>query len=188
MASVIATWGTTEAERAMTFPCDARCAAAGESLFRAVTVRAPPPVVFRWLCQLRVAPYSYDWLDNGGRRSPRELTPGAERLERGQRVMGIFELEEFARDAHLTLLLRGAGRLFGPLAVTYLVLPREDGGSRLVVKLREVVRARGLAARLRWRLLAAGDLVMMRKQLLTLKALAEATARPAPSREGERTG
>jgi hypothetical protein len=177
MSTAITTWGSTPGERAMTFPCDARCAADGESLHRAVTVRARPATVFRWLCQLRVAPYSYDWIDNRGRASPRELTPGVERLERGQRVMRIFELVDFERDSHLTLVLRHGGALFGRLAVTYLVLPLEGGGSRLVVKLREVVRARGLLARARWRLLALGDLLMMRKQLLTLKALAEATPR-----------
>jgi hypothetical protein len=176
MIAAIATWGSTPEERAMTFACDSRCAADGESLFRAVTVRAPPPVVFRWLCQLRVAPYSYDWVDNCGRTSPRELRPGLEALERGQRVMRIFELVDFGRDSQLTLELRRGDALFGRLAITYLVLPIESGGSRLIVKVRELVHARGLLARIKWKLLASGDLVMMRKQLLTLKALAEATA------------
>jgi hypothetical protein len=44
------------------------------------------------------------------------------------------------------------------------------------VKSRERVHARGLFAGIRWTLLAAGDLVMMHKQLMTLKALAEASA------------
>jgi hypothetical protein len=176
---VIATWGSTPEERAMTFACDAWCDRDGESLFRAVTVRAPPSIVFRWLCQLRVAPYSYDWLDNLGRTSPRQLTPGLDALGRGQRVMSIFELVDFARDSHLTLVLRSGTGLFGPLAITYLVLPRDRGESRLVVKLRERVRARGVLGRTRWKLLAAGDLVMMRKQLVTLKALAERSAATA---------
>ena len=133
-------------------------------------------MVFRWLCQLRSAPYSYDWIDNFGRTSPRELVAGLEALQRGQPFMRIFELVDFAPGSHLTLALRGGRSLFGPLAVTYRVLPAAGGHSRLVVKLRECVRARGLLARARWTLLAAGDLVMMRKQLLTLKALAEATA------------
>ena len=65
-------WNATEAERAelaTDVPCD-RLVPGGRRLVRAVDVDAPAPLVFRWLCQLRVAPYSYDTLDNlkkGGR-------------------------------------------------------------------------------------------------------------------------
>ena len=65
------TWGSTPEERARGYACDVCVAGPDHALFRAVDVDAPAAVVFRWLCQLRVAPYSYDWIDNGGRESPR---------------------------------------------------------------------------------------------------------------------
>jgi len=166
-------WGSTEAERAEAFPCDPLLPEADDELFRAVDVAAPPEVVFRWLCQLRAAPYSYDWIDNRGQTSPRELTPGLDELAVGQRVMRIFRLVAFEPGRHLTLVLddpKGL-RLFGELVTTYRVTP-SGPGSRIVVKLR-IRRPRG-AVRLFSALLPAGDLVMMRKQLLTLKRLAEA--------------
>ena len=76
------------------YPCDDVLPQHTRALFRAVALDAPPTVVFRWLCQLKLAPYSYDLLDNGGRRSPRHLVPGVDRLEVGERVM-IFELASF---------------------------------------------------------------------------------------------
>ncbi|WP_240529102.1 hypothetical protein [Streptomyces antioxidans] len=130
--------------------------------------------MFRWLCQLRVAPYSYDLLDNMGRRSPRRLTPGAGELAIGQRVMTIFELVSFETDRHLTLKLtdpRGL-RLFGGFAVSYTVADTGRGTTRLVAKL-AVGERNGLLGRARTPLLAWGDLLMMRKQLLTLRDLAE---------------
>ncbi len=82
--TVAYTWGTGEAERRLPFVCDNYLAHPDAVYFRGVTVRATPERIFRWLCQLRVAPYSYDWIDNRGRRSPQQLTPGAERLAAGQ--------------------------------------------------------------------------------------------------------
>src|ERR1700704_4777390 len=87
-------WGSTAEERASTWPCDAMLPDANLVLYRSVDVAARAAVAFKWLCQLRVAPYSYDWLDNRGRRSPRTLTPGLDDLAIGQRFM-IFDLVGF---------------------------------------------------------------------------------------------
>ena len=177
--SVAVTWGTTVDERLMPFPCDPHVRAPDAAYFRGVDVQAPAAVVFRWLCQLRVAPYSYDWIDNLGRPSPRQLTPGLEQLAVGQRLMTGFELAEFEVDRHLTLVARPSfGRVFGleALAVSYVVLPRDAGCSRLLVKVL-VRHVPGLIGSLASWLLPWGDLVMMRKQLLNLKYLAEDHAR-----------
>jgi hypothetical protein len=173
------TWGVSEEERALPFPCDELLTGNGPPAHRGVTVEACPARVFRRLCQLRVAPYSYDWIDNFGKRSPEALTPGLEHLEVGQEVMRIFRLESFEPERHLTLRIarEGALGLFGELAVSYLIAPSEDPGRcRLLAKL-VFVYPPGLKGLLLRLFLPFGDLVMMRKQLLNLKRLAEADAR-----------
>ncbi len=89
----------------------------------------------------------------------------------------IFELASFAVDEHLTLRLRDPP-VFGDVTISYVVVPTGPRVSRLVAKV-VAVPARGVVDMLVRRLLPAGDLVMMRRQLLNPKALAEATA---PSR------
>ena len=110
-------WGATPQEIEALYPCDQILPNPDESYYRAITVQAPKSVAFRWLCQLKYAPYSYDWIDNLGRRSPQALTPGAENLEIDQRVMTIFRLAAFEREKHLTLELDWARALFGVWAV-----------------------------------------------------------------------
>jgi len=171
--SVAATWGTTEEERLRPFPCDQYVERADAAYYRGVSVETPVATMFRWLCQLRAAPYSYDWIDNRGRRSPQTLTPGLEELEIGQRVM-IGQLVEFETDRHATVLMRS--RTWGEIAVTYLVTAESPDFCRLLVKM--VVRyPRGPLGRLLRLVLPWGDLVMMRRQLLNLKRLAERSTR-----------
>ena len=169
-------WGSTADERAASYPCEDFVPDAALAVYRAIDIAAPVPVVYRWLCQLRVAPYSYDLLDNLGRRSPRELTPGADELEEGQRVMTIFHLASFERERHLTIVCDGIGRkLLGNVSSTYAVVPAGEG-SRLVLKLVcDPPGGRLLAAPYRW-VMPWFDLFMMRKQFLNLKRLAERTA------------
>ena len=141
-----------------------------------MTVAAPVDLVFRWLCQLRVAPYSYDTLDNGGRRSPQELTPGVDRLERGDRWMTIFTLADFEPGSHLTFRIRNMRGVFGDVAMTYAVRPVPEG-TRLLMRLAWRVPGPGPLGQLSALALGPGDLVMARRQLLNLKGLAERDAR-----------
>jgi hypothetical protein len=168
-------WGSTAQERQLEFACDRFVANPDDALYRALSVNAPPALLFRWLCQLRAAPYSYDWIDNLGRRSPRRLTPGLDRLQVGQRIMTFFRLAAFEPDSHFTAVLERPGALFGGLAITYLIVPEADERCRLLVKVAVAYPRTPIGAAMR-ALLPAGDLVMMRKQLLTLKKLAERDA------------
>ena len=181
MSSISETWGTEPEERGLAFPCDDLIRQPDDALYRGVTVNAPQATVFRWLCQMRAAPYSYDWLDNGGRQSPRELTAGLENLAIGQDVMRIFKLTAFEKDRHLTLRLKAkssASETFGDIAVSYFLVPighdRSMPSCRLLVKL-IVKHPPGLYGRIMRAVLPWGDLIMMRRQLLNLKRLAEET-------------
>lgn len=116
LLDVATAWNVTAAEVAAAYPCDGYLAGPWRGLLRAVDADAHPDVVFRWLCQLKIAPYSYDLLDNGGRRSPRQLTPGAAELAVGQHFL-VFEITDFEPGRHIS----GTGRhpfirIFGPLA------------------------------------------------------------------------
>lgn len=170
---MILNWGATAEERSTALPCDAIAPHAATRADRAISIAAPPSVTFGWLCQLRVAPYSYDLLDNAGRRSPRTRDPELTKLAVGQRFMHIFSLASFAPDEHITLQT-------GRVAVTYAARPA-GAATRLHVRvLFGGPRALG-------RTLALGDVVMMRKQLLTLRGLAEREAAertPGPNPSG----
>ena len=161
-------WGATAAERALRLPCDELLPGAALRAHRAVTIDAPPATVYRWLCQLRFAPYSYDLIDNLGRRSPRHLIPDAEILEPGQPMVAIFRLHSATPGEQLTLQTRRA-------AMTYAVRAGE-GGTRLLGRLVFDPPGGRLGAALIAPALSLGDLVMMRRQLLNFKALAERTA------------
>jgi hypothetical protein len=164
----------SEQERALSFPCDDYVQRPLVSYFRAIDVLAPPEVVYRWLCQIRVAPYSYDLVDNFGRKSPRELTPGLERLSVGQPLLVMFRIVEFVENEHITVQSETFQWLAGQqLAMTYLLVPRTPNGCRVVTKLSGHYGPDTTANRLRREYAPIGELPLMRKQLLTMKRLAE---------------
>jgi hypothetical protein len=173
----IRAWGSTAEERAEHFACDRLLADPQDTCYRAIDVQAPVDVVFRWLCQLRAAPYSYDWIDNLGQTSPRFLVPGLDELAVGQRAMRVFVVADFEPGRQVTFSLHGPSRLVGDVVATYAVRRTGPRTSRIVVKLS--IRWPGRVAVLRrlipplGDLFLIGDLVMMRRQLMNLRDLAE---------------
>ena len=168
-------WNTTELERRAGRAHVRSDGPAHTTLTRGIDVDAPSDLVFRWLCQLRVAPYSYDWINNFGRRSPRRLSDGADQLAVGQRFLAL-ELAHFEPGREITTAASPLElRLFGVLGFTYRVIRRDTGRSRILVLIdMEVPTSRWRTARhvaLSW-----VDLLMVRKQLRTIRKLAEQQA------------
>jgi hypothetical protein len=171
-------WGASPEELARPYPADSVLDGPVLALTRAIAVDAPQELTWRWLCQIAVAPYSYDWIDNLGRQSPRTLTPGADQLTIGQPMAFVFELVSFDEPHQWTAVTGRRGRsLFGSVAMTFAAEPAGPAGTASRIVCRLVATQGGAVGWTRARLLAWGDLVMMRRQLLNLKALAERDAR-----------
>ncbi len=160
-------WGVSDEEVARHYPCDDLVPAPVLRAWRGVTVHAPCSDVWPWITQIRLAPYSYDWIDNLGRRSPQELrglsepNPGQHFTVAGGRPTGrILSVEP---GVQLT------GQIMGAV-MSYVLVPTggvTEGHTRLLLKV--------VGAHSRWitPALSIGDLVMARRQLLNLKRLAE---------------
>jgi len=162
-------WGVSEGETLRSYPCDGFVAAPTVRAWRGVRVEAPAEAVWPWVAQVRLGPYSYDWIDNLGRRSPRELA-GLPEPEAGDRFttaggLAVGRIVSVDPGKQLTGAIMGA-------FVSYVVVPQERDVTRLLFKV--VMRTTRWAAVP----LCIGDLIMARRQLLNLKQLAERP--PAP--------
>ncbi|PKH44019.1 hypothetical protein SAMN05192575_10220 [Nocardioides alpinus] len=156
-------WGVTDAETRRPYGCDDFVREPTMQAWRGVTVHADPDAVWARLRQVRLAPYSYDLIDNLGRRSPRELRDVPE-----PRVGAPFT-RAFGLDQGRVIAVDPGRELTAKIMsayMSYAVVPQAEG-TRLLLK---------VAARIHPVLAPAvslGDLPMARKQLLTLKELAE---------------
>lgn len=157
-------WGVTAAEIRRRFPCDELIPDPGFEAWRGVTVEATPEDVWPWVVQIRLAPYSYDWIDNLGRRSPQQLRGLRDPVvgERFTTALGgrpAGRILAVSAGEHFTAQIMGT-------VMSYVLVP-EGARTRLLLKL--VARERHLLTPL----LSLGDLIMARRQLLNLVRLAE---------------
>lgn len=157
-------WGVSDSEIRRSYPCDDFVASPTLRAWRGVSVQAPTEAVWPWVAQVRLAPYSYDWFDNLGRRSPRRLL-GLPEPRVGERFTTAGG-RELGRIVSVDPGRQLTGTIMGAF-MSYVLVDHEHGTTRLLLK---VVMRTG-----RWTALglSVGDLVMARRQLLNLKQLAE---------------
>lgn len=182
-------WGATAKECADSVVGDDLCADARVIATRCITLKAPPEDVFPWLRQMgfgRAGWYSYDILDNLGRRSATRIHDEWQDIVTGSRVPGgPIEFEAIVVDAPHSFVLRtptgstSTSRLCFTLAYELREIPE---GTRLVTRVRICVNVPG--GQLIERALGLGDGIMVRKQLLTLAARADTQPPPPAPRAG----
>jgi hypothetical protein len=137
----IATCRATREERLRPMPGDGLVAAPILSLTHAIDLAVDPERAWPWLVQMgagRAGWYSWDGIDNGGRRSADRLVPELQHVAVGDllpAVPGARDAFVVARvDAPRDLVLEWPGENGGSRGTWEFVLSPVPGGSRLVVR------------------------------------------------------
>jgi hypothetical protein len=158
-------WGVSESDTQRSYPCDVFVTSPNLRAWRGVRVDAPADALWPWVAQVRLAPYSYDWIDNRGRRSPQQLAGLPEPKAGdpystigGSRPVGRILSVDPGRQLTATI---------GSAFMSYVLVPEDQRTTRLLLKV--VMRGRPWTVRA----VAVGDLIMARRQLLNFKRLAE---------------
>jgi hypothetical protein len=164
-------WNVTDDEVARHYPCDDAVASPYLQAWRGVTVHTAPSDLWPWITQIRLAPYSYDWIDNLGHRSPQKLQ-GLPEPVAGENFT-TAATRKFGRILSVDPPEQLTGRI-GGVVISYVLVPQGQS-TRLLMKL---VLPKSWASRWVAPLLSVGDLIMARRQLLNLKRLAEMNRKP----------
>lgn len=172
-------WGATADEVSRPLPGDDVVPDPTFDASRAITIAARPDQIWPWLLQVgvkRAGWYSYDRLDNFGRRSAREIIPAFQHVAVGD-VLGMSP--DGLQGIHILALDLPRSIVWGTLPDTtwlWFLEPRADGTTRLITRIRK--RYRWLSPSIAFSMLIEfADIWMIRKMLLNLRQRAEALAR-----------
>jgi hypothetical protein len=178
-------WGATSSERSAELPGDDFFPQAQYRSTRAITVHAPPEVVWPWLVQVgcqRGGFYSNDLLDNLGHPSATTILPEYQHLQVGQWVPMSPGTPSDRTALKVHSFEVGQWLLWSKpdSSWAWRLTPTTDGGTRLVTRIHAVYdwKHHPLMAFLGLVLMEFGDFAMLRKMLQGIKRRAEGA--PAP--------
>lgn len=196
-------WGATASERAETLPGDDIVQDVMSHHTRALTIDAPPEVVWPWLIQIgdrRAGFYSYDWVERfvfpgtvhyvERTHSATRIHPELQHVRVGDRI-NTGSIGKLSLGSPVTVLEANRAFVMGTWA--FILRPLPDGRTRLLVRERDAGWFRLAAPRRSGVLRAVAGLVdyvaaeplhfvMVRRMMLGLKQRAEgSTPATAPS-------
>jgi hypothetical protein len=174
-------WNASVDEIASVMPGDELIDAPQLNATRSITIAAPPEHVFPWIRQMgfgRAGWYSYDLIDNLGRRSATRIHPEWQNVNSGDRVPGgPIDFTAVTVDEPRVVVLALGRPNAGSARVAFTLAYRLDSiddtsATRLVTRVRSRIDlpAGRLAARY---VLGPSDGFMLRKQLANLRRRAE---------------
>ena len=167
-------WGATPEEIQSSVVGDDLCSNASLIATRSITISAPPQDVFPWIRQMgfgRAGWYSYDWLDNLGRKSATTILDEWQTVEAGDTVPSgpiSFTAAIVEAPQHFVLEIKSLGKKSPKLHFTLAYELRDDPhGTRLVTRMRSHISV-PLGSLIEKLVLGPGDGLMLRRQLLTI--------------------
>jgi len=168
-------WGATEEEIESSVIGDDLCSDATLVATRSITIAAPPEKVFPWIRQMgfgRAGWYSYDWLDNLGRKSATTIHDEWQSVFAGDKVPSgpiSFTATIVEAPRHFVLEIKSFGKKTPKLHFTLAYELRDDlQGTRLVTRMRSRIKL-PLGSVIEKVILCPGDGIMLRRQLVTIK-------------------
>ena len=167
-------WGATAEELHSPVVGDHLCRDAALVATRSITISAPPQNVFPWIRQMgfgRAGWYSYDWLDNLGRKSATAIHDEWQTVEAGDKIPSgpiSFTAAIVETPRHFVLEIKSLGKKSPKLHFTLAYELRDDPqGTRLVTRMRSHCNF-PFGLLFEKLILGPGDGFMLRRQLLTI--------------------
>lgn len=167
-------WGATTEEIRDSIVGDNLCRDATLIATRSITISAPPKDVFPWIRQMgfgRAGWYSYDWIDNLGRKSADTVLEEWQSVESGDKIPAgpiSFTAAIVEAPRHFVLEIKSLGRKSPKLHFTLAYELRDDPrGTRLVTRMRSRIKL-PFGSLIERFILGPGDGIMLRRQLLTI--------------------
>jgi hypothetical protein len=178
-------WGATAEEINNSVVGDDLCSDATVVATRSITIGAAPQEVFPWIRQMgfgRAGWYSYDWLDNLGRKSATTIHDEWQSVAAGDKIPSgpisfiaaivdaprhfVLEIKSPGKKSHGK---KSPGKKSPKMHFTLAYELRDDPqGTRLVTRMRSRINL-PLGSLFEKLILGPGDGIMLRRQLLNIK-------------------
>jgi len=148
-------------------------------LLRFIEIRAEASDIFTWLKQLRIAPYSYDFLDNRCRKSPDYIIENLPPLKVNAHYLLAFHVFEFVVDSFIVCrfcepINPPVSSYMKDLFIEYRIV-KQESKTELWCKIKGYINT-DISSKIFFYIFSLFNKIMMTKQLKNIRKLSELIA------------